>query len=62
MTIVKAIAVAGGFTDFAKKTKVRLTRGSHTEIINVEKAISDPRYDVPIFPGDKIFVPRRFLW
>ena len=62
MTIVKAIAAAGGFTDFAKQTKVRLTRGSHTETINVKKAIQDPRYDVPVYPGDKIYVPRRILW
>lgn len=61
MTIVKAISVAGGFTDFAKKTKVRLTRGGHTEVINVQKAINDPRYDVPVYPGDKIYVPRRFF-
>jgi polysaccharide export outer membrane protein len=62
MTIVKAIAAAGGFTDFAKETKVRLTRGKHTEIINVKKAIRDPRYDVPVYPGDNIVVPRRILW
>ncbi|HWD93000.1 MAG TPA: polysaccharide biosynthesis/export family protein [Verrucomicrobiae bacterium] len=61
MTIVKAISVAGGFTDFARRSKVRLTRGGHTETINVQKAISDPRYDVAVFPGDKIFVPRRLL-
>lgn len=62
MTIVKAISVAGGFTDFAKKTKVRLTRGGHTVIVNVQKAITDPRYDIPVYPGDKIYVPRRILW
>jgi polysaccharide export outer membrane protein len=62
MTVVKAIAVAGGFTDFAKKSKVRLTRGGHTQIINVPKAINDPKYDVPVYPGDKIFVPRKILW
>jgi polysaccharide export outer membrane protein len=62
MTIVKAITAAGGFTDFAKETKVRLTRGKQTQIINVKKAITDPKYDVPILPGDKIHVPRRYLW
>jgi polysaccharide biosynthesis/export protein VpsN len=62
MTIVKAISVAGGFTDFAKRTKVQLTRGNHTEIVNVQKAIKDPRYDVPVYPGDRINVPRRILW
>lgn len=61
MTLVKAISVAGGFTDFAKRTKVRLTRGGHTETLNVEKAIKDPRYDVPVYPGDRINVPRRLL-
>ena len=59
MTIVKAISAAGGFTDFARESKVRLTRGDHTEVINVKKAISDPAYDVPVLPGDKIHVPRR---
>lgn len=62
MTIVKAISVAGGFTDFAKKSKVRLTRGGHTEIIDVSRATKDPRYDVPVFAGDRINVPRRILW
>ena len=62
MTIVKAIAAAGGFTDFANQKKVRLTRGNHTETINVKKAIRDPRYDVPVYPGDKIYVPRTILW
>lgn len=59
--IVKAIQSAGDFTDFAKKTKVRVTRtDGHTEIVNVNKAIEDPRFDVQIYPGDRIVVPRRF--
>jgi len=62
MSIVRAISVAGGFTDFAKKTKVRLTRGTHSVTIDVVKAIKDPRYDVAVYPGDKINVPRRILW
>ena len=62
MSVVKAISVAGGFTDFAKKTKVQLTHGGHTQIVNVEKAIEDPSYDAPVFPGDRINVPRRILW
>lgn len=60
MTLAKAISVAGGFTDFAKKTKVRVTRGRQSEIVNGDKAIYDPSYDIPIYPGDKIYVPRRF--
>jgi protein involved in polysaccharide export with SLBB domain len=61
MTIVKAISAAGGFTDFANEKKVRLTRGNHTETINVKRAIDDPRYDVEVIGGDKIHVPRRLF-
>lgn len=60
-TIVKAITDAGGFTDFANERRVRLTRGKHTKNINVKRAMADPSYDVPIYPGDTIYVPRTWL-
>ena len=60
MTVVRAISVAGGFTDFAKRTKVQLTHNGKVQSINVDKAIQDPSLDLPVFPGDTIFVPRRF--
>lgn len=60
-TIVKAITDAGGFTDFANETSVRLTHGKHAKNINVKKAMVDPSYDVPIYPGDTIYVRRRLL-
>jgi protein involved in polysaccharide export with SLBB domain len=60
--IVKAISAASDFTDFANKRKVRLiSADGHTKIVNVRKAIEDPQYHVPVFPGDKIIVPRRFF-
>jgi protein involved in polysaccharide export with SLBB domain len=59
--IVKAIATAGDFTEFANKKKVRLTHDGRTRIINVPDAIEDPQYHVPVYPGDKIVVPRRFF-
>lgn len=61
MTLAKAISVAGGFTDFARKTKVRVTRGKQTQVINADKAIYDAAFDIAIYPGDKIYVPRRPL-
>ena len=63
LTISKAIQTAGDFTDFAKKTKVQLTRSGATKpiIINVVKAMQDATLDVEIYPGDKIHVPRRIL-
>jgi polysaccharide biosynthesis/export protein len=60
--IIKAISAAGDFTDFASKRSVRVTRADgRTEIVNVLRAIDDPQYDVPIYPGDKIVIKRRWL-
>ena len=60
ITVTKAIAAAGGFTDFAKRSKVRLIRANgekHT--INYDKALRKPELDLPVHPGDQIVVPRR---
>lgn len=62
MTVLKAIASAGGFTDYANKKKVKLTRQDNTtQTINCVKAVSNPRLDVEVLPGDKILVPRTIL-
>ena len=62
ITVLKAIASASGFTDFANKTKVRLTRvDGRTQIINCRKALTNPALDPEVYPGDKVQVPRR-LW
>ncbi len=59
ITVTQAIAGCGGFTDFAKKTAVRLIRENGTmEIINCKKAITNPRLDREVFPGDRIYIPR----
>lgn len=60
--IIKAISAALDFTDFANKHKVRLTRANgQTQVINVQRILNDPQYDVPVYPGDKIYVPRRLF-
>ena len=60
MTVLKAIASAKGFTDFAKKTGVVLTRLDGRKItVNCIKAQKDPKLDLEVFPGDKVWVPRR---
>ena len=62
ITLLKAIASASGFTDFANKRKVRLTRvDGRTQIVNCKKALANPNLDPEIYPGDKVYVPRR-LW
>jgi protein involved in polysaccharide export with SLBB domain len=62
MTVVKAIQTAGYFTDYAKTSKVRVTRLNGKSIImNYDKALENPERDVPVYPGDTINVPRR-VW
>jgi len=58
-TVLKAIASAGGFTDFAKKKKVVLIRASkRKEYENCVQAVSDPSKDLEVFPGDTVHVER----
>jgi len=62
ITVLKAIASAGGFTDFANKKKVKLTRlDGRTQTVNCVKALDNPGLDPEVYPGDTIHVPRR-LW
>lgn len=62
LTVLKAISSCGDFTEFAKKTKVSLTREDGRKFtINCKKAIKEPKLDLPVYPGDKIFVPRKWL-
>lgn len=61
MTVRSAISVAGGFTEFANRRNVTLIRPGGKKItVNCKRAEEDPRYDVPIYPGDSILVKRKF--
>jgi protein involved in polysaccharide export with SLBB domain len=61
MTLTGAIDAAGGFSPFANRRKVRLTRvDGATIVVNCRKAVLHPEDDPPIYPGDRIFIPRRF--
>ncbi len=61
MTVLRAISVAGGFTEFANKRNVTLIRPAGKKVtVDCKRAEQDPRYDVPIFPGDSILVKRKF--
>jgi protein involved in polysaccharide export with SLBB domain len=62
MTVTKAIANAGGFNDFAKKTEVSITRqDGKVETVDCKKADKDASADKPVNPGDIINVPRRLF-
>ena len=61
MTVLGAIASAGGFTDFANKRKVQLIRGKDGSTLTQDcfKAKKKSDLDLTVYPGDKIIVPRR---
>lgn len=58
ITIVGAISAAGGLTDFAAPKKIKILRGDKTIVVNYIKAKGNPKLDVPIYPGDRISVPK----
>lgn len=60
VSVLKAIAAAGGFTDFAARGRIQLVRATGEKIsVDGRKAANDSKYDPPVLPGDRIFVPRR---
>lgn len=60
MTVVKAIDTAGGFTDFARKGRVRVIRANgQTFTVDYSSAVKHPEKDREIFPGDKVQVDKR---
>jgi polysaccharide export outer membrane protein len=63
MTVLKAIAAAGGFTEFARKSRVYVIRPGENEPIRVDadEAQSNPRLDIQILPNDQVLVRRRFF-
>ena len=61
VTVLQAIQTAGDFTDYADKTKVRLTRpGGESHTINCKKAKLNPKLDLEVYPQDRIDVPQGF--
>lgn len=60
ITVMRAIAAAGGFNDFAARTRIELVRATGEKlVIDARKAKNNPKLDPIVLPGDQIFVPRR---
>ncbi len=63
ISLLQAIASAQGFTDFAAKGRIELVRNTGEQlVIDARKAKKNQSLDVPIVPGDRIYVPRRSPW
>lgn len=61
-TVMRAIDIAGGFTDYARKTKIVLTRANGTQItVNGKEARKHQEKDPEVYPGDRVDVQKR-LW
>ena len=58
VTLLKAIVAAGGFTDYANRRKVEIARGKGKQTFDSEDVRKHPEKDVPIQPGDSIYVSR----
>ncbi len=58
LTLAKAVQSAGGFTLYAKETRVTLTRDRKAYEFDVKLAQRRPEQDPILFPGDSIQVPR----
>lgn len=56
MTVISAVAVAGGFTYRAKKTKVVIRRDDGNQTSEIKASL-----DTVVLPGDVIEVPERFF-
>jgi len=60
ITLLQAIAAAGGYTDFADKTDITITRGGRNIEVNAKKLEKNPELDIPLEAGDRIKVDRTF--
>ena len=60
MTVLDGIASARGLNDFAKKTRIKITRADGEVInFNYNRARENQSADLPLYPGDIINAPRR---
>ena len=62
MTLTTAINAAGGCTEFANRRLVQIKRANgETLKVNLRKAVDDPKFDIPLYPGDTVHVHRTLL-
>jgi polysaccharide export outer membrane protein len=60
ITLLQAIAAAGGYTDFADKTDITITRNGENIRVNAKRIEQNPELDIPLEAGDRIKVDRTF--
>ena len=61
ITVLRAIDSAGGFSDFANRNNIELTRQTGEKIkVSWKKAVKDSKLDPEVYPNDQIIVHRRW--
>lgn len=63
ITALKAVGAAGDFTDYANRSRIEVIRANGQKLtVNGKRALEDPaKHDVPVYPGDTVYVHRRFF-
>jgi len=66
MTVLKAISIAGGFSQFANRKEIELLRTEDNEIhnktlVNVKAIENGKQEDIALRPDDIIIIPRRIF-
>lgn len=60
--VTGAIDTAGGFTEYAKKSKIEVTRANGRKFrVNYNDALDDPLKNPEIYPGDRVHVPKKIF-
>ncbi len=66
LTLIQAVSQAGGLTSIANKQQLNLTRntkggGTTTVVIDIEAITDGESPDIPLQPGDRIYVKERIF-
>lgn len=61
LTVLSSITAAGGLTEYASQSRIRLYRGGKFDVINLKRIRRFPERDIPLQPGDTIEVFRSFF-
>lgn len=61
LTVLRAIAMAGGWNEFADPTRIRLIRANEVFTINAIRVERREDVDRTVEPGDVIVVPKRWM-
>lgn len=58
ITLLQAIAAASGYTEYANKKNVTITRDGQVIKVNAKELEENPEWDIPVEAGDRIKVHR----